>query len=139
MIVLDTNVISEVFRSSPDQQVVSWLKTVGGDVAITAVTVAELLASVHRLPDGRRKWELRAGINTALRPYRDTRSILSFDEDAAEAYAEILSSREAAGLPIAMADAQIAAICRTHGAICATRNSKDFARTGVELINPWIA
>jgi len=63
--------------------------------------------------------------------------MLPFDDSCAAAYAEILYERERAGLPIATADAQIAAICRTHGAVCATRNTKDFVRTGVELIDPW--
>lgn len=139
MIVLDTNVISEVFRSRPDTRVVEWLGALSGNVAVTAVTIAELLAGVQRLPDGRRKWDLRAGVDATLRPYRETRSILSFDEAAAEAYAEILSARESSGQPIGMADAQIAAICRVHGAVCATRNTKDFTGTGVELVNPWIA
>jgi predicted nucleic acid-binding protein len=138
VIVLDTNVISEIFRSRPDARVVEWLGALNGDVAVTAVTIAELLAGVQRLPDGRRKWDLRAGVDATLRPYRETRSVLSFDEAAAEAFAEILTARESAGPPISMADAQIASICRVHGAVCATRNTKDFAGTGVELLNPWI-
>lgn len=63
------------------------------------------------------------------------RSLLAFDEDAAAEYAEMLTER--AGLPVSMADASIAAICRVHRAVCATRNTKDFAQTSVELIDPW--
>ncbi|WP_017610744.1 type II toxin-antitoxin system VapC family toxin [Nocardiopsis xinjiangensis] len=137
MIVLDTNVISEVFRPQPDAQVVSWLESLSGDVAITAVTLAELLSGVRRLPSGRRRETLTTRIEAALQPYRDTRAVLSFDDRAADHYADILVARERAGLSISTADAQIAAICRVYGATCATRNVKDFVETGVELVNPW--
>ena len=137
MIVLDTNVISEIFRPQPAPQVVEWLESLTGDVAITTVTLAELLAGVRRLPDGRRRSVLSARIDVALQPYRETRSILAFDDEAADHYAEVFVAREKTGMPISMADAQIAAICRTHHASCATRNTKDFAGTGIALINPW--
>lgn len=139
MIVLDTNVISGMFRRSPDERVVAWLESLTGDVAITAVTLAELLAGVRRLPEGRRKDELSARIEAALNPYRGSRSVLPFDDASAAHYAGVLVARESAGLPISTADAQIAAICLAHDATCATRNLKDFAHTGVELIDPWHA
>lgn len=137
MIILDTNVISEIFRPRPEPRVVDWLASLEGDVAITAVTLAELLAGVRRLPDGRRRDELAQRIEEAVAPYRGSRSVLAFDDDAAERYAEVLASREASGAPISTADAQIAAICLRHGATCATRNVKDFQHTGVELVDPW--
>ena len=137
MIVLDTNVLSEVLRPAPDPTVVAWLGSLTGDVAITAVTLAELLAGVRRLPEGRRKSVLAAHVDAVLRAYRDSGSILAFDEAAAPHYADILASRERAGLPISTADAQIAAICRTRAATCATRNTKDFAHTGIDLVDPW--
>lgn len=137
MIVLDTNVISEVFRRSPEARVIGWLASLSGEVAITSVTLAELLAGVRRLSDGRRKTELTKHIESALRPYRGSRSVLPFDEAAAECYADVLVAREVAGAPISTADAQIAAICLAHDATCATRNVKDFAHTGIDLIDPW--
>jgi len=137
MIVLDTNVLSELFRREPDAGVVSWLESLDGDVAITAITLAELFAGVRRLPEGRRRTELEAALAAAVEPYRGGHAILPFDDSCAAAYAEVLHSRERAGLPIATADAQIAAICRTHGAMCATRNTTDFVGTGVELFDPW--
>lgn len=139
MIVLDTNVISEIVRPSPDPRVVDWLSRLSGDVAITSVTLAELLAGVRRLPEGQHKRQLGRAIDTALEPYRGSRSILPFDDRAADRYADVLVSREAAGAPISTADAQIAAICLAHDAVCATRNLKDFAQTGVELLDPWSA
>lgn len=139
MIVLDTNVMSAVFRLHPDGRVVAWLESLRGDVAITAVTLAELLAGVRRLPDGRRRSTLSTGIEVALRPYRETKAVLAFDEMAADHYAEVLFARERAGLPISTADAQIAAICRANSASCATRNTKDFFATGIDLIDPWVS
>lgn len=137
MIVLDTNVISEIFRPTPEQRVVDWLTSLEGEVAITSVTLAELLAGVRRLPDSRRRDELTKRIDTALAPYRGGRAVLPFDDVAADRYADVLVARESAGAPISTADAQIAAICLTHGATCATRNVKDFHYTGVELVDPW--
>lgn len=139
MIVLDTNVISEVFRPEPDPRVVAWLESLTGDVAITTITLAELLAGVRRLPDGRRKSLLMTRIDATMQPYRDTSAVLTFDDAAAEHYADIVVARERSGLPITMADAQIAAICRSRQASCATRNTRDFAGTGVELLNPWVS
>ncbi|HMQ65178.1 MAG TPA: type II toxin-antitoxin system VapC family toxin [Arachnia sp.] len=137
MIVLDTNVVSEVLRPAPDPTVVAWLGALTGDVAVTAVTLAELLAGVRRLSEGRRKSVLAEHIDAVLQTYRDSGSILAFDEVAASHYADILAARERAGLPISTADAQIAAICRTRAATCATRNTKDFAHTGIDLVDPW--
>lgn len=139
MIVLDTNVISEVFRPTPDPGVIQWLESLNDDVAITTITLAELLAGVRRLPASRRKSDVKATLGAALKPYRNTRSLLVFDDEAAEEYAEVLLAREQAGLPITTADAQIAAICRANDAICATRNQKNFAETGIRVLNPWKA
>ena len=136
MIILDTSVLSEVFRPHPDTRVTIWLESLADDVAITAITLAELLAGVRRLPNGRRRETLSTAVSTTVQTYRSTR-VPAFDSSAAEHYATILAAREHAGLPISMADAQIAAICRAHGASCATRNTKDFAQTGIELIDPW--
>lgn len=137
MIALDTNVLSEGFKRRPDPRVIEWLGSVKGEVVITAVTLAEILAGVRRLPEGRRKVLLAEVIDAALRPFRDSGAVLAFDEVAAGHYADILLIRERSGLPISTADAQIAAICRSRGATCATRNTKDFAHTGVKLLDPW--
>lgn len=137
MIILDTNVISEVLRPQPAAQVVSWMESLPGQVSITAVTLAELLAGIHRLPVGQRRTILEVSLDAALQPYLATRSVLAFDAEAATEYAEVLTLRESAGLPISTADAQIAAICRVHHATCATRNTRDFRSTGIDVVNPW--
>lgn len=91
------------------------------NVAVTTITVAELLARVQRLPEGKRETQLENAIDAEIEPCRHTKSILAFDADAATEYADIVARRERVGRPIRMADAQTAAICRVHGAICATR------------------
>lgn len=137
MIVLDTNVISELMRQAPDDGVVRWVDRYPSDeVFITAVTAAELAYGVARLPDGQRKTVLAARISELLtEDFQD--QILPFDGVAAEHYAQIAATREAAGHPIGMADAQIAAICRRFAACLATRNVKDFVDTGIAVLNPW--
>lgn len=139
MIILDTNVISETFRPRPNTRVVVWLQQLTGDVAITSITLAEIMAGVGRLPEGKRKAALSIGIGAALQPYRQSGAVLAFDDVAADHYAQIVVARLRAGRPISMADAQIAAICRTRSAVCATRNVRDFEHTGVEVLDPWAA
>lgn len=137
MIILDTNVVSEIFKPQPSERVVAWVEALPSDTAITAVTVAELLGGVRRLPAGRRQAQLLDLIASTLAPYRDTHSILPFDDQAADAYARIVADRESAGRPISTADAQIAGICRSRDAACATRNVKDFELSGIQLLDPW--
>ena len=137
MIVLDTNVISELARRAPDPGVLCWLDSLDiSDVATTAVTAAELRYGVARLPEGHRKRELTVVIRGVLTEDFHGR-VLPFDERASARYAEIVSGRERIGRPIGVADAQIAAICRDVEATLATRNTADFEETGVELIDPW--
>ena len=137
MIVLDTNVISELARQVPDLGVLSWLDSLAiPDVATTAITAAELRYGVARLPAGHRKRELALVIRGILTEDFHGR-VLPFDERASARYADIVTGRERIGRPIGVADAQIAAICRDLGAILATRNTADFEETGIELIDPW--
>ena len=137
MIVLDTNVISELSRRVPDPGVLSWLDSLAvSDVATTAITAAELRYGVARLPDGHRKRELTVMVEGVLTEDFHGR-VLPFDERSSVQYADIVTGRERIGRPIGVADAQIAAVCRDLNAILATRNTADFEETGIELINPW--
>lgn len=137
MIVLDTNVLSELVRKEPEPSVVAWLDGLPAHgLATTAVTAAELLHGVERLPSGKRKNALREAVQALL--HEDLRGrVEPFDARAAEEYALVVREREAASRPVSVPDAQIAAVCRSLGATLATRNVKDFAGTGVALIDPW--
>ena len=135
MIVLDTNVLSETLRPSPDPSVLAWLDATGSDTSTTAVTVGEILVGVSLLPAGRRRSELSAAIEALVGAF--TARVLAYDAGAAREYALVRSERRAAGHPISVEDAMIAAICRSNGAALATRNTKDFAGLSIPLIDPW--
>jgi toxin FitB len=137
MIVLDTNVVSELMRRQPSEVVLDWVD--GEDasgLAITAVTAAELLHGVARLSGGARRRKLAAAVD-ALLVQDFAGRILPFDGSAAIHYGELVAARERAGRPVSVADGQIAAICRHHGALLATRNVRDFEATGVDVLDPW--
>lgn len=136
MIVVDTNVVSELMKSEPDRSVRRWsLDQPGGELATTAITVAEILYGIERLPAGRRKEALRSTAIDVFRAFAD--KVLPFDRDAAGHHARIVDERDRIGHPIDGFDAQIAAICRSGRHTLATRNTKDFTSTGIDLVDPW--
>ena len=137
MILLDTNVLSELMRPVPDPAVERWLAAQpDASLFISTITEAELRFGAALLPSGKRRSALTAEINGMLEEDFDGR-ILPFDRPAAQACAVIAADRHQAGRPISQADAQIAAIARSRGAALATRNVLDFDGCGVEVINPW--
>jgi predicted nucleic acid-binding protein len=137
MIVLDTNVLSELMRRRPAPRVVEWVDEQDPSaLAITAMTAAELLYGVAGLRDGARKAKLASAVQALVREDFSGR-VLPFDVAAAEHYAALVSGREQQGRPVNAADGQIAAICRHHGARLATRNVRDFEATGVGVLDPW--
>ncbi|MCV2449431.1 type II toxin-antitoxin system VapC family toxin [Paracoccus sp. DMF] len=137
MILLDTNVISELMRTEPARIVLDWFgQHNSADLFISAVTEAELRTGVAILPEGQRRDRLQLALDAMIDQDFQTR-VLPFDSPAAKAYADITAQRRAAGRPIAEADCQIAAIARAMGAPVATRNVKDFDGCGIRLINPW--
>ena len=139
MILLDTNVISELMRAEPARIVLDWFGNHdAGDLFISAVTEAELRTGVAILPEGQRRDRLQLAIDAMIDQDFQSR-VLPFDSLAAKAYAEIAAQRRAVGRPIAEADCQIAAIARATDATIATRNVKDFDGCGVRVINPWNA
>lgn len=136
MIVADTNVVSELMRMRPTPVAIEWFESQSRlDLRLTAVTVAELLCGLARLPQGARRTSLEVAIEGLLQRFAD--DILAFDDRSARHYAAIVAARERHGRPIAVFDAQIAATCRVHGAVLATRNVKDFTGLDLDLVNPW--
>jgi predicted nucleic acid-binding protein len=136
--ILDTNVVSEPMRPSPSHAVLAWLSESQetGPLFVTTITVAEILLGIELLPRGKRRDQMLAQAEATFAEDFAER-VLSFDEDAARAFPEIVIRRRAQGRPIADLDAQIAAIARSRDAILATRNTADFEGCGIRLVNPW--
>jgi len=138
MIIVDTNVASELMRPAPSERVQDWLREQPvEDLYTSAITVAEIRYGIERLPEGTRKVDLRAAAIEIFGAFADR--VLAFDAAAAEQYSLIVSRRERLGIPIEGFDAQIAAICRVHGAALVTRNVSDFRESGIGVINPWVS
>jgi predicted nucleic acid-binding protein len=139
VIILDTNVLSETMAPIPSIGVMAWLaRQPVEELCTTAVSKAEILAGIARMPAGRRRRELQTEAD-AMFDEDFERDILAFDSGAAEIYAEMVGQRYATGRIVGRLDVQIAAIARLHGAILATRNTADFEECGIRLVNPWEA
>jgi predicted nucleic acid-binding protein len=136
MIVLDTNVLSEVMKPTPAHAVAAWMAGENPDgLFTTAVTEAEIRLGIEVLPAGRRKQELEAAAQRVIALF-DNR-ILPFDSVATQEFAWIVAGRRRAGVPIGDLDAQIAAITRSRGMALATRNVLDFHGTAINVLDPW--
>lgn len=139
MIVVDTNVLSEVMRPLPDARVLRWFDQQPYEgLYLSATSLAELLAGLGKMPDGQRKAGLH-GLLETLRKRWFARKILAFSEEAAEHYARLTSEARRHGRAISMADGQIAAVAAVHGFTVATRDTSPFEAAGVAFVNPWEA
>jgi toxin FitB len=137
VIILDTNVVSESLRPRPNRAVLDWLdRQSPTTLYLTTINIAELWTGIEILPAGKRRTQLQKLMSTDVLPLFENR-VLSFDEDAAIAFARVAAKAQAAGNRIDFADCAIAAIAMAHGFILATRNTKDFKGSGAELLNPW--
>jgi predicted nucleic acid-binding protein len=137
MIILDTNVLSELIRPKPAEAVVDWVAhRPAVDICITAITQAEILYGVRLLPEGERRKRLKHAVEQMF-SVEFTKRILPFDAAAATEYAGVAYERRKLGQPISQFDAQIAAIVKSRKAALATRNESDFAHCGITVINPW--
>ena len=137
MILIDTNVISELMRPSPSDAVLRWFRAQDADsLYLSAVTEAELRTGAAILPVGKRRDDLIAAIDAMVAEDFASR-VLPFDSGAARAFAVIAARRRACGRPIMDADCQIAAIALAREATLATRNVSDFEGCGISIVNPW--
>jgi len=138
VIVIDTNVLSELARPEVAPAVVAWANAQRiEDLYTTAITESEMLYGLACMPTGRRQDSLRRAIETAFAALLAGR-VLSFDRAAARAYADLAVEQRRQGRAANGADLQIAAIARARGASAiATRNTRDFVGCGVALIDPW--
>ena len=135
MIVVDTNVLSELMRPAPNAQVVAWLRNNAAVIAIPSVVIGELRYGVARLPAGKRKESLSAALDALVE--RFSGSLIAYDVLAANACGAMLATAEAAGRPMNLADAQIAGCAQIARAALATRNVADFVTTGLKIMDPW--
>ena len=139
MILLDTNVLSELMRAKPVPGVLAWVDAQpSSELFTSAITVAEILYGIARMPDGKRKQGL---LELATLMFEEDLAgrILPFDTEAAVHYAGLAAESEAKGKVVDMADGQIAAIAALHDVRVATRNVRHFDYLGVPVINPWDA
>jgi predicted nucleic acid-binding protein len=136
VIVLDTNVVSELMARTPHPTVIRVLDALPAPPALTVITVAEIRFGVAVLPKGVRQRRLSEAAERMFAALGASR-LLPFDEPAAALYSQIAAGRRSAGRPISQFDAMIAAICTVHSATLLTRNVKDFAGTGLRVQDPW--
>ncbi|MGH6920173.1 MAG: type II toxin-antitoxin system VapC family toxin [Geminicoccaceae bacterium] len=135
MILLDTNVLSELTKPQPDARVVGWLRRSAPALALPTIALAEMAFGIEKLAEGRRREELLEALRRLVVEFADR--LLDFNVRAAWAYGRILASARRAGRPMTVPDALIAAIAEANGCALATRNVNDFATTGLDLVDPW--
>ena len=137
MILLDTNVVSEPMRAKPDRNVLAWLDAQAAETLyISTVSLAELLLRIESLPSGKRRKALAAALAEQVVALLGER-VVPFDLAAAQTYPKIVTRARRRGHPIAVADAQIAAIAAARQFSVATRDETPFRAAGVPVINPW--
>lgn len=137
MILLDTNVLSQPIREDGARVVIDWLDAHDAEVAIPAISIAELVYGYECLPAGRRHVALTDAVFSLLKLYEDR--VVPFDRAAAEAHGWLTAKLEREGRPTPVMDTQIAAIALARDATVATRNVGHFAPAGVRVVNPWEA
>lgn len=138
MILLDTNIISELMGNEPNESVIDWLKqTDSAALYLSAVTLAEIRYGLEILPSGRRRKSLESRFEQFIDLAFSGR-VLSFDESAAKHYGSLMAIRRSAGWPMSSLAGQIAAIALANNAQLATRNVKDFELCDLNIINPFV-
>lgn len=137
MPLLDTNVLSEVVKPTPDRRVLAWLGAVDESATyLSVITIVELRFGVSRLPPSRRRQQLTRWLDATVERFEDR--ILPVDLQVANVVGEVLARSEAAGHPLRGNDALIAGTALAHDLVVATRNTAHFAHAGVRLVNPWL-
>lgn len=139
MILLDTNVVSEVMKTQPAEAVVAWLNGQDSErLYLSAITIGEITCGLRILPDGKRRSGLRERFERFVILAFDQR-VLAYNESAARIYGELMGDRKELGLPMSVPDGQIAAIARLNHLAVATRDVLDFEHCGIDVLNPFEA
>ena len=133
---LDTCVISELVKNSPDKNVINWLNSTPTEkLYLSVITIGEIRKGLTKLPDSKRKDLLINWLNSLLEDYQNR--ILTIDLAAAENWGILQAKAEKEGNPMPSIDSLIAAIAHTHNLVLVTRNVSDFKPSGVPIKNPW--
>jgi predicted nucleic acid-binding protein len=137
MIVLDTNIISEVVKPQPNAKILAWLGSQPiGTLYLTSITIAESLFGLAAMPDGSKKTQLSNAINEIIGVYQNR--VLPFDTNAARRYAALAATARKKGRGFPKPDGYIAAIAAEHGFIVASRDTAPYEAVGVNVLNPWL-
>ncbi|GAA3603560.1 type II toxin-antitoxin system VapC family toxin [Marihabitans asiaticum] len=137
MILVDTNVVSEFMRPTPDAVVSAWAEAKGvGELALSVITVQEIKYGIRRLPASARRAGLEEAWSTVMAAHSHV--VVDYDREAAVSTAEVLVGSASSGHPMTLADAQIAGTCLARGLTLATRNTKDFDHLpSLDMVNPF--
>jgi predicted nucleic acid-binding protein len=139
MILLDTNVISELWKAEPNLDVLAWIDAQTVETLyLSAVTVAALRFGLATMPQGRRRTIYQERLEKEVIPTFAGR-VLPFDLGASQAYADLMAQARAAGKAIGKADGYIAATASACGLMVATRDISPFESAGLKVVNPWEA
>lgn len=138
MIILDTNIISEMMKPYPSDNLISWLDQ--EDVSklyITTITIAEISYGINALPEGNKKVLIAEAFSRTIMSGFELR-IYPFDESSAYLYGKIMADRKKKGRPLSIPDGQISAIALSRNCTVATRNVNDFVNSGIDIVNPFV-
>lgn len=139
MILIDTNVISELWKAEPNPDVLAWMDAQAVETLyLSAVTVAELRFGVAAMPEGQRRSIYQERLEKEVLP-AFTGRVLPFDLAASRAYADLMAGAQLTGKAIGKADGYIAATASACGLMVATRDISPFAAAGLKWVNPWEA
>jgi len=135
---IDTNVISELAKGSPNRGVVQWVNSTDEDeVYLSVVTIAEIRNGIECLTDGSRRRELEAWLKIDV-SLRFENRILPIGYEVANEWGLVIAERKGQGHPIGVMDGFIVATARVHGLALVTRNTSDFFGSLEEIVNPWV-
>ena len=137
MILLDTNIISELMKEFPDEDVMRWLNQQHSlTLYVSSISIAEILYGLSIMPEGKKRSRLESSFTSVMQSAFYQR-VFVFDENAAIRYATLMSKNKKMGVVMTTFDAQIASIVISTRSILATRNTKDFVHCGIQIINPF--
>ena len=132
---VDTNVLSELTKSSPDDNVITWMRDHESELYVSVITLGELKYGIAILPDGKRKTALQAWLSQTAKTMEGT--TLSFNRSVSYVWADLRAAAKSKGVDLPLADGMIAATAKRHELTVATRNAIDFRHAKVKTVDPY--